>query len=157
MEPYTQKLDLSNLKGDNTMKLALFFAFIIASTNACVQQIPRAREHPPAAPVAPPGKDSLPPLPPAASNKVARNAPRQCAQIVQESVPRAANNEVTRNAPWQREKIVREVAPQRLTSLVPSPPSISELLRAQTTAIQNLSSELNSLEERIRKIEDKER
>ena len=42
-------------------------------------------------------------------------------------------------------------------SLRPSRPPLAELLRAQTTAIQNLSSELHSLEERIRKIEDKAR
>jgi hypothetical protein len=95
-------LGLLNLKGDNFMKLALFFAFIIASANAFAQQAPHAIEIPrPAPPAAPPM------APPRA--------------------PQFSNAELT------------------------------ELLRAQTTAIKSLSSKLDSLEERIGKIEKGQR
>jgi len=89
------------------MKLALFFAFIIASANAFAQQqAPRAIEIPrPAPPMAPPA--DLP-----------KAAPR---------APQLSNTELT------------------------------ELLRAQTTAIKSLSSKLDSLEERIGKVERRQR
>ena len=83
------------------MKLALFFAFIIASANAFAQQAPRLLlPVPPVQPVPPADPPKAPPRAPQLSNA-----------------------------------------------------ELSELLRAQTTAIRSLSSKLDSLEERIRKIE----
>jgi hypothetical protein len=89
-------LGLLDLEGDNVMKLALFFAFIIASANTFAQQAPREGQAP------------------RAIERPAREPSR---------APQLRNAE------------------------------LSELLRAQTTAIQSLSSKLDSLEERIRKIE----
>ena len=80
------------------MKPALFFAFIIASTNAFAQQAPGAINSPP---------------------------PRPAPEAAASRAPQLSNAE------------------------------LSELLRAQTTAIQALSRKLDSLEERIRKIEEK--
>lgn len=97
----TERLGLLSLEGDNVMKLALFFALIIASANAFAQQYPQA----------PRAIEGSKPAPPAAPPKAPPGAPQ------------LSNAELSR------------------------------LLRAQTTAIQALSSKLDSLEERIRKIE----
>ncbi|MDP1996487.1 MAG: hypothetical protein Q8J90_04775 [Gallionella sp.] len=86
------------------MKLALFFAFIIASVNAIAQEPPSAVTKP------------LPPKPHDAYK--AKAAPM---------------------APLSATKLSNE--------------ELSGLLRAQTNAIKSLSSKLDSLEERIGKIE----
>jgi len=89
------------------MKLALFFAFIIASADAIAQEAPRAVEiHRPASPAPPPIGPTY------------------------KTVPSASQ---------------------------PNNPELIELLRAQTSAIKTLSSKLDSLEERIGKIEKGQR
>ena len=56
--------------------------------------------------------------------------------------------------PVHQAPIPRPSPPQ---ALQPSNAELSELLRAQTTAIKSLSSKVDSLEERIRKIEQRPR
>ena len=81
------------------MKLALFFTFVLASTNAFAQQAPGAIEHRPP------------------------SQPEPSATALPERQPKNAD--------------------------------LSELLRAQTTAIRALSDKVEALEERVRKLEER--